>query len=83
MDVFRSDINKTKGIEEVLNLVGLKWDNVMVVGDGDNDIEMMKKAALAIAMGNGTAACKDVADYVTGDVDAGGIAQALKHFELI
>ena len=83
MDVFRSDINKTKGIEEVLNLVGLRWDNVMVVGDGDNDIEMMKKAALAIAMGNGTAACKDVADYVTGDVDAGGIAQALKHFELI
>ena len=48
-----------------------------------HDIEMMKKAALAIAMGNGTAACKDVADYVTGDVDAGGIAQALKHFELI
>ena len=38
---------------------------------------------IAIAMGNGTAACKAVSDYVTGDVDAGGIAQALKHFELI
>lgn len=83
IDVFRSDINKTKGIEEVLSLVDLKWDDVMVVGDGDNDIEMMKKAALSIAMGNGSAACKAVADYVTGDVDAGGIAQALKHFELI
>ena len=46
-------------------------------------MDTVTEAALAIAMGNGTAACKDVADYVTGDVDAGGIAQALKHFELI
>lgn len=83
MDVFRADINKTKGIEEILHLVDMDWTHVMVVGDGDNDIEMMKKAAIAVAMGNGTAACKAVSNYVTGDVDAGGIAQALKHFELI
>lgn len=83
MDVFGKNINKTKGIAEILKLVGLSWENVMVVGDGDNDIEMMKKAAISVAMGNGTAACKAVSDYVTGPVDAGGIAQALKHFALI
>ena len=83
MDVFGADINKTLGIEEILELNHLTWDNVMTFGDGDNDIDMTQRAAIGIAMGNATENMKAISDYVTLNVDEGGIAAALKHYNLI
>lgn len=83
MDVFGSDINKTLGIKEILDLNGLTWDNVMTFGDGDNDIDMTKMASIGIAMGNATENMKAISDYVTLNIDEGGIEYGLKHFNLI
>ena len=83
MDVFGADINKTLGIEEILELNHLTWDNVMTFGDGDNDIDMTQRAAIGIAMGNATENMKAISNYVTLNVDEGGIAAALKHYNLI
>jgi Cof subfamily protein (haloacid dehalogenase superfamily) len=83
MDVFGSDINKTLGIEEVLELNQLTWDNVMTFGDGDNDIDMTLKAAIGISMGNATENMKAISDFVTLNVDQGGIEHGLKHYNLI
>jgi hydroxymethylpyrimidine pyrophosphatase-like HAD family hydrolase len=55
----------------------------MVFGDADNDIRMIQKAGIGIAMGNATENLKKVADYVTSDLDHDGIFNALKHFKLI
>lgn len=83
MDVFGSDINKTLGIKEVLDLNGLTWDNVMTFGDGDNDIDMTKIASIGIAMGNATENMKAISDFVTLNIEEGGIEYGLKHFNLI
>jgi hydroxymethylpyrimidine pyrophosphatase-like HAD family hydrolase len=55
----------------------------MVFGDADNDLRMITKAKIGVAMGNGTANLKTAADYVTADIQHDGIAKALKHFGLI
>ena len=83
LDVFGSDINKTLGIEEILELNQLTWDNVMTFGDGDNDIDMTLKAAIGISMGNATENMKSISDFVTLNVDQGGIEHGLKHYNLI
>lgn len=83
LDVFNSHIDKTKGIDEVLHLIGVTWDEVIAFGDGDNDLEMIEKAAIGVAMGNATEKVKQKADYVTLDVDQGGIASALEFYRLI
>jgi len=83
MDIYDKDIHKSKGIEDVLELIGLRWDQVMVFGDADNDIRMIQKAGIGIAMGNATENLKKVADYVTNDLEQDGIYNALKHFKLI
>lgn len=83
MDVFGSDINKTLGIKEILDLNGLTWDNVMTFGDGDNDIDMTKMASIGIAMGNATDNMKAISDFVTLNIDEGGIEYGLKHFNLV
>jgi hydroxymethylpyrimidine pyrophosphatase-like HAD family hydrolase len=56
---------------------------LMALGDGYNDLEMLKLAGTAVAMGNGVAAVKEVADYITERTNAdGGWAEALRRFVL-
>ena len=62
---------------------GLKREEIMAFGDGENDIDMLKFAGIGVAMGNASDEVKAAADYVTDSVDADGIAKALKHFGLI
>lgn len=52
----------------------------MAFGDGGNDIPMIQRAGIGIAMGNGNQGLKNVADYVTASVDDDGVYRALKHF---
>ena len=83
LDIFDKDIHKSKGIEDVLEILGLSWDEVMVFGDADNDLRMIEKAGIGVAMGNATDNLKKIADYVTSDLEKDGIYNALKHFKLI
>ena len=56
---------------------------MIAVGDGENDMEMLKTAHIGIAMGNAEQMLKDIADYVTTDVDKDGIMNAFVHYGLI
>ena len=51
---------------------------VIAIGDEANDMHMIACAGLEIAMGNATAELKEVADRVTTDHDADGLAEALE-----
>ena len=62
---------------------GFAMENVMAFGDGGNDASMLESAGIGVAMLNGSDSCKECADYVTLDVDEGGVMHALKHFKLI
>lgn len=83
LEIFPKGINKTKTIENIINAYGLTWDNVLTVGDGGNDIEMLEKAAIGIAMGNASDYVKGYADYVTTSVEDDGIYNAFKEFKII
>ena len=55
----------------------------MSFGDGGNDISMLKFTKIGIAMGNANDSLKEVADYITEDVDNHGIEKALIHFGVL
>lgn len=46
--------NKWKAIEELCKIKGINRKDIIVIGDGSNDIEMLKNAGLGIAMENAT-----------------------------
>lgn len=74
---------KASGIQKYLDQQGIRREETMAFGDGENDIEMLKFAGIGVAMGNASDTVKEQADYVTAAVDDGGIEQALRHFGLI
>ncbi|MBQ7644837.1 MAG: HAD hydrolase family protein, partial [Spirochaetales bacterium] len=55
----------------------------MAFGDGGNDRAMLQSAPVGVAMGNAWTETKEVADYITTDVDDNGIRNALVHYGLI
>lgn len=82
-DVVSKGISKQKGIDEIIRHFGIRLEDTMALGDGGNDIPMLRHAAIGVAMGNATQEVQEVANYVTASVDEDGIWKALKHFEII
>ncbi len=79
-DIGAKGNTKQLGIDKMIAHFGISLDETMAIGDGGNDISMLKHAAIGVAMGNADDTVKAAANYVTKSVDEGGIAHALRHF---
>ena len=82
-DVVMKGSSKATGIQAVLDHHHLALEDSMAFGDGNNDVAMVQYCHIGIAMGNADKEVKEVADYITDDIDKDGLYKALKHFELI
>ncbi len=69
VDIMLQDSDKSKGILNALEYLHLEPKQAMCFGDGLNDIEMMQFVGISVCMGNGNSKTKEVADYVTDDID--------------
>lgn len=76
-------MNKGKGIQKMVQYFGADMKNTIGIGDGENDIAMLQATAVGIAMGNANPLLKEMADYVTTDVEHDGIKNAFIHYGLI
>ena len=80
MDFIIEPDDKYKGILEMIDLVGGKEEDIVVFGDGHNDLSMMKQAPISIAMGNAIDKLKEVATFITKDCTEDGIEYACQYF---
>ena len=60
----------------------LKREEIITIGDSENDISMIEYAGLGIAMGNALDSVKQKADYITDSNDNEGVANAINKFVL-
>ncbi len=79
-DIIASGVSKVCGIEAVCRHFDIRQDEVMAIGDGGNDIEMIQWAGVGVAMGNATDNVKKAADFVTTSVDDDGIFNAANRY---
>jgi len=72
----------TKGAElEALRVrLGVSADDTLAIGDGSNDVEMLRWAALGVAMGQAPAVVQEAADTVTGTIFDDGAAAVLDRY---
>lgn len=76
-EVMPQGVSKALGITYLSKHLGIPMENTVAIGDSNNDLTMLSCAHTSIAMGNASEAVRSMADYVTADVDQGGIWQAL------
>lgn len=72
--------DKYAGITRVMEYLKAPMEDVVVFGDGWNDMDMFSKAPMSIAMGNAVDALKSVATFVTRSINDDGIEYACRHF---
>lgn len=75
--------SKATAIEFIARHLNIPMESTVAIGDSNNDIPMLECAHTAIAMGNSTKAVLDMADFVTGEVAADGIWEALEWLGVI
>ena len=72
--------SKGDGVRRVLEDLDIPAAQMLAIGDGENDVEMLRMAGIGVAMGNGMASAKEAADYLTGTNDEDGVTQAIERF---
>lgn len=76
-------ITKATALKRLVEELGYQPEEVMAIGDGNNDIEMLTYAGLGVAMGNATDEVKAIADVETTHCDLGGVAKAIHKYVLL
>ncbi len=82
INVLAPDVSKGQALEALVSHLGIPLTEVIAIGNGINDISLLAKVGLAIAMDDAPVELKAVADYVTLDAEHNGVAAAIKRFLL-
>ncbi len=83
VDIISKSVSKQTGVKILLENLGMDFSEVVSIGDGDNDIELLKASKIGIAMENGSDNLKECADMVTDSIDNDGVYKALVKLGLI
>jgi Cof subfamily protein (haloacid dehalogenase superfamily) len=75
--VTRAGTSKLEGANAVAGFYGLDLAQVMMVGDGENDLEILRGVGFGVAMGNASPSVKQAARAVVAHVNDGGLAEAI------
>jgi Cof subfamily protein (haloacid dehalogenase superfamily) len=78
LEIIPLGTNKAEALRQLIATLGLDLSQLAAIGDGLNDLEMLREAGLGIAMGNAPAAVQSVADWVTSPNDQAGVAEAVR-----
>ena len=81
-EVSSKNVDKWYAIEEIMKRENIKQEEVISLGDNNNDILMIKNAGLGVAMGNSNEQVKKVADFITKTNNEDGVAKALENIVL-
>ena len=74
LDLAPEGVSKASGLAEVAEVLGVDRENVLAIGDGRNDSEMLEWAGRGVAMGQAPEEVKAIADGVTASVYEDGCA---------
>ena len=82
LEIVAEGVSKAVALQRLTEARGISLSDVVAIGDGPNDAEMLRVAGYAVAMANAAPETVDVADGVTGTNDEDGVAGAIERLGL-
>lgn len=82
LEILDKRVNKGTGVKALAETLGIKQEEVMTLGDQENDIAMLEYAGIGVAMENAIDKVKDVSNFVTKSNLEDGVAYAIEKFVL-
>ncbi|MBU5439091.1 Cof-type HAD-IIB family hydrolase [Tissierella sp. MSJ-40] len=80
LEIFSKDISKGGALEEISKLYKVNKEEIIAIGDGENDITMIQYAGLGVAMDNAPENVKEIADFITLSNEEDGVSSVIKKF---
>ena len=77
-EITNTNVDKWEALENLINKLGIKKEEVIAIGDNVNDIQMLRNAGLGAVMGNAAPYIKENADIIANDNDSDGVAQIIE-----
>ncbi|OFI05072.1 sugar phosphatase YidA [Clostridium acetireducens DSM 10703] len=81
-EIMNKGVSKGNAVKILSSYYNLHKDNIICIGDSENDLSMLEYAGLGIAMKNGEDYVKENADYITDTNNNDGVAKAIEKFIL-
>lgn len=75
-------VNKGSSLKRLCEKNGINMDNVMAIGDSENDEDFLKEVGVKVAVGNADDTLKEISTYVCEKNFGDGVAEAIEKFAL-
>lgn len=82
LEVLPQNVDKGYSMRVLGEMLGLEKNQIMGIGDQENDLSLVENAGFGVAMGNAIEHVKESADYITKTNDENGVAHAIHKFVL-
>ncbi len=82
IDICPKGLTKLVGIKQIMEIHGINEDEVLTMGDSDNDVTMISAFPHGVAMGNANERIKSLAKFTTKTNAENGVAYAVEKFVL-
>lgn len=79
-EVMCEGVSKGRAVKVLADFYGISREEVMCIGDNENDLSMIEYAGMGVAMGNAEESVKKVSNYVTDTNNKSGVAKAINKF---
>lgn len=79
-EIGSGEAKKSLGVKFLCDMWGIKPEETLTIGDQDNDIDLVQCGGVGVAMGNGTPALMECADFITDTVENDGFVKAVEKF---
>lgn len=79
-EVMAQGTSKGRAVEKLTEILGIKREEVICIGDSENDLSMVQYGGLGVAMGNAIDIVKENADYITDTNTNAGVGKMIAKF---
>ncbi len=80
--IMNPSCSKASGVIELAQYLSVPLEQIMAIGDNNNDIEMLRTVGWGVAMGQASEAVKTAARAITASNQEDGVAQAIQYYAL-